>query len=217
MAEVTNKKRQNLSWEEIQELVNRGAADAFSDGDEITQELTNGRTATFVVLAVNHYQDGEIVLRSKDCIGALRPMNRRGTNKGGWKASDLREYMNSDEFKGLFPEDMLAVISPKKTVQIINGETVECEDIFWLPSEYEAFGKEIYGKYNGQDKQFPHYADRRNRIINDQNGDYEWAWLASPSGVNATDFCHVYASGRANNNSASNSYGVAPGFVIRKS
>ena len=37
-------------------------------------------------------------------------------------------------------------------------------------------------------------------------------WLASPSSVNATNFCNVNNNGNANNNNASNSNGVAPGF-----
>lgn len=217
MATLATKKRQTLSWGEIKELVNQGAAEHFSVGDEITQELTNGKTAVFAVIGVNHYQDGEIVLRSKDCIGTSHRMNKRATNKGGWKASYGREYMNGEEFTKLFPDDLLAVISKKKTVQMIQGETVECEDTFWLPSEYEVFGEESYAEYNGTDKQFPYYTERRNRITFDENGCWEWGWLASPSGVNATAFCTVSYSGHADTTDASDSFGVAPGFVIRKS
>ena len=42
-------------------------------------------------------------------------------------------------------------------------------------------------------------------------------WLASPGASNTTTFCHVYSNGAAGGSSASNSFGVAPGFAIRKS
>ena len=104
-----------------------------------------------------------------------------------------------------------------KTIQIQNGSTLECEDLLFLPSEYEVHGEEIYAKYNGVDKQFPFYKERTNRIVVDEDGDTTWRWLASPSASSTTAFCFVSGGGDANNNNASNSFGVAPGFVIRKS
>ena len=104
-----------------------------------------------------------------------------------------------------------------KTIQIQNGATLECDDLLFLPSEYEVHGEEIYAKYNGVDKQFPFYEERTNRIVVDEDGDTTWRWLASPTAGNTTAFCHVNGGGSAGNTNASNSFGVAPGFVIRKS
>ena len=109
------------------------------------------------------------------------------------------------------------MLSPKKTIQIQNGSTLECEDLLFLPSEYEVHGEEIYAKYNGVDKQFPFYKERTNRIVVDEDGDTTWRWLASPSASNTTYFCIVLNGGVADYNYASNSFGVAPGFAIRKS
>lgn len=216
MTELTRKAMSIVSWEQIQEMVNQGAAENFKPGDEVTQVMEDGSTGVFAVRAVNHYQDGEVVFVAKDCIGPDRPMNDRWTNAGGWKDSEMRKYMNEELVK-LFPAEMLAVMAKKKTVQIINGESVECEDLLFLPSEYEVFGEEIFGKHNGVDKQYPHYADRRNRISYDCDGDSTWKWLASPSASSTTTFCYVNNGGSAYNYNASYSFGVAPGFVIRKS
>jgi hypothetical protein len=38
---------------------------------------------------------------------------------------------------------------------------------------------------------------------------YNW-WERSPNYNNATNFCNVNSNGNANNNNASNAYGVAP-------
>ena len=109
------------------------------------------------------------------------------------------------------------MLSPKKTIQIQNGSTLECEDLLFLPSEYEVHGEEIYAKYNGVDKQFPFYKERTNRIVVDEDGDTTWRWLASPDASNTAYFCGVNGDGLADYNGASDSFGVAPGFAIRKS
>lgn len=109
------------------------------------------------------------------------------------------------------------MLSPKKTIQMQNGATFECEDLLFLPSEYEVHGEEIFAKYNGVDKQFPLYEERMNRIVVDEDGDTTWRWLASPAASDTTYFCYVDDSGSANSGNASTSFGVAPGFVIRKS
>lgn len=109
------------------------------------------------------------------------------------------------------------MLSHKKTIQIQNGSTLECEDLLFLPSEYEVHGEEIYAKYNGVDKQFPFYKERTNRIVVDEDGDTTWRGLASPYASSTTSFCFVDANGSASGYHASNSFGVAPGFAIRKS
>ena len=128
----------------------------------------------------------------------------------------MREYLNS-EILALLPDELVEMLSPKKTIQIQNGATLECDDLLFLPSEYEVHGEEIYAKYNGVDKQFPFYEERTNRIVVDEDGDTTWRWLASPYASNTSGFCFVYSNGIANDASASNSFGVAPGFIIRKS
>ena len=128
----------------------------------------------------------------------------------------MREYLNS-EILALLPDELVEMLSPKKTIQIQNGATLECDDLLFLPSEYEVHGEEIYAKYNGVDKQFPFYEERTNRIVVDEDGDTTWRWLASPCASTTTSFCFVNSYGLASNNNASYSRGVAPGFVIRKS
>ena len=128
----------------------------------------------------------------------------------------MREYLNS-EILALLPDELVEMLSPKKTIQIQNGSTLECEDLLFLPSEYEVHGEEIYAKYNGVDKQFPFYKERTNRIVVDEDGDTTWRWLASPGASNSTAFCGVSYDGDAYNYNASDSFGVAPGFAIRKS
>ena len=46
----------------------------------------------------------------------------------------MREYLNS-EILALLPDELVEMLSPKKTIQIQNGATLECDDLlFYRPS-----------------------------------------------------------------------------------
>ncbi len=208
---------EETTWRAIKEIANQGEAGAvFPVGTEIETELKNGEKAVFVVAATDLYCPGELIFMTKDCIGEDHVMNNGWTNDGGWPDCEMRRYLNEELVK-LLPDDLLEIISPKRTVQLIGGNRVSCKDILFLPSEYEVFGKEVFAKHNGEDKQFPYYSDQKNRISLDSDGSTIWKWLASPCADSYSNFCFVYYGGNGNCYGASDPYGVAPGFVIRKS
>ncbi len=216
MAIIKRMEESKATWKEIQEIINSGkAAELLKPGTEIIEKLMDGRKAIIVVTAVDLYQKGEVRFGFRNTI-AHRRMNGDWTNEGGWPECYMRRYLNKEVIKWL-PDELVEILSPIKTVQIHDGETLECEDLLCLPSEYEVFGEAYYSKYNGIDKQFPFYRDRINRIVVDKDGDPDFWWLASPHASNATTFCVVSSSGSAGNSDASYSLGVAPGFKICKS
>lgn len=217
MAIIKRTETSNTTWGEIQEIINAGKqAELLKPGTEIITDLKDGSKGIIAVAAVDHYEKGEVIFVFRRTVGPEHEMNEEWTNKGAWPECDMREYLNNDVL-ALLPDDLVAVLSKKKTVQIQNGERVECEDVLFLPSEYEVHGKEIYATYNGEDKQFPFYEERVNRIVVDEDGDTTWRWLASPCASFTTFFCVVGDDGFADASNASVSLGVAPGFVIRKS
>lgn len=217
MAIIKRTETSGISWKEVHEIINSGKAEELlKPGTEIVETLKNGEKAVIAVAAVNLYQDGEVIFCFRNTVGEERPMNSDWTNRGGWRDCEMREYLNS-EILALLPDELAAILSPKKTIQVQNGETLECEDLLFLPSEFEVHGEEIFAKHNGVDKQFQFYKERTNRIVVDEDGDTTWRWLASPHASNTTNFCLVGNSGYASYYTASNSFGVAPGFVIRKS
>lgn len=171
----------------------------------------------FVVAAVNHYQDNEVIFVMKDCIGEKLPMNEEDTNYGGWPKSYLREKANTD-ILAMLPDNLVSVIAPRKITQVIRGEKLECEDTLWLPSEVEYSGESRYGVAEEGDKQFEFYKDARNRISLDADGDPCWKWERSPGRNGSSSFVHMYTSGGPNYYCwASYRSGVALGFFIRKS
>ena len=217
MATIKRTETSNVTWKEVLEIINSGkATEKLKPGTESTETLKDGSRAVIAVAAVDLYQNGEVIFCFRNTVGEDHRMNKEWTNKGGWKDCKMREYLNS-EILALLPDELVEMLSPKKTIQIQNGSTLECEDLLFLPSEYEVHGEEIYAKYNGVDKQFPFYKERTNRIVVDEDGDTTWRWLASPYASTTTYFCIVTSYGDASYNSASYSFGVAPGFAIRKS
>ncbi len=206
----------NVTWEQVQNLVDEGRSKSFQVGDEITQELKDGSVMTAVVAAVNLYEEDELIFVMKDCIGEDHCMNENGRNYGGWAESDMRKHVKN--LLSLLPEELVQVISPKKTVQILNGEKVECEDMLFMPSEAEVFGAAYRSNHNGIDKQFPYYKEPRNRVSCDREGYPTWKWLSSPFASNSNSFTIVYTDGYPNYGGwANNGYGVCLGFCIRKS
>ena len=217
MATMTRKVTNEVSWGEIQALVNQGRAADFRAGDEVRQVLKDGSVMDFAVAAVNHYQDDEIIFVMKNCIGEELPMNEEDTNAGGWPRSYLREKANTD-ILALLPDELVEVIAPRKIVQIVRGERFECEDKLWAPSEVEYSGESRYGVEEEGDKQFEFYKEVKNRISLDADGDPCWKWERSPYRGYSYYFMYVGTYGYPNSHFwANNRFGVALGFCIRKS
>ena len=205
-----------IDWKEVQAAVEcRKARISFPVGTEIRIWLKDGRAAAFVVAAVDHYQHGELVFMSRDCIGKEQVMNY-WEEKRGWAHSDLRDYLNMDVVK-LLPDDLLNVIRPKETVQVVGGNLESSEDLLFLPSEYEVFGESKISAYNGTDKQYPYYEVAENRFSEDPDGYKVSKWLCSSCSYKPNLYSYVSFQGHLSSTNASVPLGVTPGFVIRRS
>lgn len=141
-------------------------------------------------------------------------MNSDNTNKGGFHDSDMNAYLN-DEVFALLPDELQSVIAVHKTIQKIEDENVETEGRLFLTSVHEGRGANDWAEYNGIDKQFPFFEERRNRVAYDADGDPVWYWTADPSAAHTTYFCFFNDRGRSDNFFASADGGVAPLFVIK--
>lgn len=207
---LTTPKSSNLSWQEIEALVQAGS---IKVGDEVGCTLKNGKEVVFVAAAVNPYGDGQVAFVIKDCLSDTHYMNKECTNDGGWYSSDMREWLNKDIWE-LLPDDLKAVIKTRKILQKIDGDVTESEDKLWLLSCKEVTGED----YNDDptdfdDVHFPLFSDERSRV-KQIDGETCWYWLRSPNASYSTNFCNVSSSGSASNYSATNSRGVAFSFII---
>ena len=189
MAKITKKETHEFSWANPGEL---------KVGDEITETLKDGREVVFGVM-------DDSVIGLKNLLGD-HCMNEDWTNEGGWLACDMRQWLNN-EVLALLPDEMLAVIKPRKF-----GDE---EDKLWLFSEMEIFGDNDWVE-NDPDRgfQFEYFKSPANRVKLDEYGDANNWWERSPNARNSTYFCSVNSYGYANINIASSTRGVCFGFYI---
>jgi len=134
-----------------------------------------------------------------DCV-AIQSMNKKDTNKGGFKKSDLKKWID-DVLLPAFPDNLRSRI-----------------ENLTIPTYGQIFGHDDW--YNDviepdNDEQFPLMTKRKNRIADFENG-CEWYWLqnATKKEVSAAYFADVLNFGYTSYASASNSLGVRPVFLL---
>jgi hypothetical protein len=128
-------------------------------------------------------------------------VNAADTNKGGFKDSDLSQYLNGP---------FLAALDPIRGILAKNRDG----KFVTLPTFYEVFGDGKYGKdvnWEEEPRQLEYFKSIRNRIRVEDN-DTMWWWLSTA--VNATGFSTVSGNGGSGNNSASRAGGVAPAIRV---
>ena len=211
---IVRKHEQRVEWIDIQDIIRKGRAGvSLPPGTEINFTLKNGDPASVVVVGVDHYEKGDCVFWFRRIVGR-HCMNRDDTNEGRFHDSDMNAYLN-DEVFALLPNALQSVIAVHKTVQKTADDDIETEGRLFLMSVYEGRGSNDWAEYNGIDKQFPFFEERRNRVAYDEDGEPVWYWTADPSAAYSTYFCAFNFNGDSTHANASNDGGVAPLFVIK--
>lgn len=197
------------TWDALKRAADEGnIRELLHSGDQILVALKNGENIIFDV-AYDKY--GNLFFVMHDCMGKEHVMNNKWTNAGGWPACDMRRYLNSTVFD-LLPDDLQAVIKPTTIKQVIDGETVICEDKLFLLSRTQVFGKGPWTVKEPDDTQLDIFLTERDRVkLCGDNGTWFW-WLRSANGTG--NFNGVSSSGGNCNSSAHASGGVALGFCI---
>lgn len=152
----------------------------------------------------------------KDCMEKMRAMNDYATNKGGWKDSAMRKWLNEDVLPRL-PKELQAMVVPRTIRQKINGEEVQTQDKLWLPSFTEMFGAKAAAERAPSDlgdEQFELFDSERSRVKEVPGRGTWWYWLCSPGASDSAYFCLVDSNGDAGASYASRAYGVAFGFYL---
>jgi hypothetical protein len=144
--------------------------------------------------------DGKIIFNFEEVL-FYSAINKKDTNRGGFKGSALCEYLNVQFLDALDPiRDVLSVNK--------DGNKVT------LPTLCEVFGNRMNEDANWEDepRQFEYFRQIKNRIRVKDN-DTKWWWLSNAAG--ATLFAYVNNYGNAHNINASNADGgVAPAICV---
>lgn len=147
------------------------------------------------------YEDSALFLF--DEYVATKAMNKKNTNEGGYEASDLRKYLQSDEALDIFPEGLKPRLLPFE-----NG------DLLRIPTREEIFGEEDAEYFEDiPGKQWELMKQRKNRVAYFKN-EWMWGWLQNRRNNSAAFFASVSHAGNCDYNYASNANGVRPAFLI---
>ena len=191
-----------------------------------TSETACGFVVEFVDIIENHNYN------SADAI------NENGTNKGGWRDSELRKYINETIYNAL-PSDLQSVIATTKVISshgATEGETnFETQDKLYLLSMeeiYEDAASSNYAKWDpsiildtsvGTSKQLDYYKnlgvtkDNHSSAKKRYNGEDEdstaW-WFRSMDGSDAECIIVIYGSGAWDCFNSEGVYGISPAFRI---
>ena len=181
-------------------------------------ECTNGETSETACGFVVEFAD--IITNQK--------FNSTNTNKGGWRDSELRTYINDTIYKSL-PSDLQNVIT---TTKVISGHgskdstNFETQDKLYLLSAHEIWEDGTSSKVSTYDtsynntKQLDYY--KKQGVTTDNyagakkqyNGSGSYWWPRSASSNDYRYFIGVRQSGDYGGDSAYNSHGVSPAFRI---
>ena len=202
-------------WEDIAKQIAAGNDGYLNVGDSISCKLKDGTDIIIDVLALNPYEPDSVIFGFRD-LHWRKPWNERNTNAGGWRDCQLRKDCNG-ELLSLLPDDLAAMITPRRIVQKIRGREYESVDKLWIPSYTEVFGTDRGVDQTGDvgDVQFDFFKIKRNRVKFFRDEPYYYA-LRSPLVTSTANFWYVLFYGGMGSNGASNSNGVCPCFSISK-
>ena len=181
-------------------------AEIFEVGDVLAFSLSDGEKVQ--AMAVKDTPVGMLFVLV-DCLDKEYPMfediDRVDEDEVSYMTSDLRKALNG-EILARFPEEI------KSRMVAVNPEG----DMLRIPTEREIFGTNEYGV--NEDKTVTQWEPmelRRNRIaFQGDNGAWEWYWLVNRHKRYASDFANATGNGSADCNTAGNSIGVRPVFLL---
>lgn len=118
-----------------------------------------------------------------------------------WESSDIREYLNGEEFAARFAD----IVPYLSKVRKGNSNGKQTEDLFFLLSKEE---------YTPGKTPYPYYEDIRNRVKFSDEGYSDWHWTRSAFRGYAGSAWNVHSSGYVSSSTASSAHRFSPACVI---
>ena len=229
------------SWETIAAIVKAGKAEeTYNVGDEKEVTLAGTYAGTYTVRIANNSTPSEcstegfsqtacgFVVEFVDII-TTHNMNSTSTNSGGWPASEMYSFVNTDIYNTL-PSDLQNIIIDTYSVSGHGNQSgatnFTSTDKLYLLSTKEVWGKDgtsntiIYDSAEAETRQLDYYknngvtTDSYSGAVKTYQGSAKHWWLRAARSNNSGTFYIVNASGDWYTSIAYSSYGVAPAFRI---
>lgn len=172
-------------------------AENIQVGDSITFKLEGFGIFSATAQKI---EDDRVLFMFDDCV-AERTMNDVYDNEGGFEASDLKKWVDTELFEA-FPLWMRKRMS---------GLSIPSYGLMFGHDDwYENFVPD-------EDEQLPLMKKRKNRVA-DFKDNYCWYWLSNAvkQQISSKGFAYVFYGGDANYDGAGFSGGVRPVFYLSK-
>ena len=226
---------QKDSWTTISANVKTGNTNKYNIGDTKEVDLGDLGTHTVRIANMSECTNGEtsetacgFVVEFENII-AKQKFNSSSTNKGGWRDSEIRTYVN-ETINNLLPSDLQSVISTTKVISghgRTTGETnFETQDkLYLLSSEeiYSDFASSANAQYDtavGTSRQLDYYKNQgvttdnyADAIKQYNENNYYW-WLRSIDYGYPNSFILVSNESPWSSIIANNTNGISPAFRI---
>lgn len=215
------------TWAEIKAAVQKGIGGLdlskyWAVGDTKSVTLTTNETIELQIAGFNHdtYSDGvtaPVTFVMKNCLNTTSVMNSSGTNEGGYPASAMKTYVETNIYDKL-PADLKSIVAPvkKKCYTTYNSASSLSEANYnvWLLAEAEVFDSVSYTIGSGEGTKYPIFTYNASRVkkVNGSAGDW---WLRSAYSSDSAYFVRVASDGDVRRGNASSSLGVAVGLCVR--
>ena len=225
------------SWETINKVITSGKGYAYPVGSEKEIEI-NG--TSYTVRVVNNTTPSEcngdnfsqtacgFVVEFVDIWTTNQKMYSSNSNKGGWTATVVRDYLNGTFYDSL-PEDLKNVIIDTKVISghgtTSGEENFETNDMIYLPSAKEIMVDSSKSTISTQDsawnntRQLDYYRNIGLRasydylIKNKGTTAKDW-WLRTARATTNSTYLSISTAGAWTASNASTSIGIAPMFRI---
>lgn len=211
---IIKKESKEITLSEIHDIVKSGRAkELLPVGTQITV-LMDGKEVLFDVIGIDREKlvdkslEHSITIQMHGTIEE-RAFKKRGSGIDGlkainmWKISDIREYLNSEEFAHRFAE-----LVPYTQAVEKDTDGTKTVDRFFLLSR-EEFGdetdEEAYEYYSG---------NAYNRVKTDDLNNPDWHWTRSAHRGHANLVWHVSSSGAVSGHYANYALRCTPACVI---
>lgn len=215
------------TWAEIKTAVQGGIngldlSSVWNIGDTKSVTLTTNEVIELQIAGFNHdiYSDGvaaPVTFVMKDCLSSVEPMNTANNNAGGYPASTMKTYVETNIYNKL-PSDLKAIVAPvkKKCYTAYNDASSlnEANYNVWLLAEAEVFDSVSHTIGNGEGTKYPIFTDNTSRVKKVNTVDRLW-WLRSCTKYSGRSFVLVYDDGNVSYTNAADYYGVAVGLCVR--
>jgi hypothetical protein len=215
------------TWAEIKAAVQAGIggldlSEHWAVGDTKSVTLTTNESIELQIAGFNHdtYSDGvtaPVTFVMKNCLNTASAMNNFDDNTGGYPASAMKTYVETNIYNKL-PSDLKAIVAPvkKKCYTTYNQASSLSEANYnvWLLAEAEVFDSAYYTVGSGEGTKYPIFTDDASRVKKTGNLGYNW-WLRSAYSSHSNRFVNVLSSGAVYFTYASSVIGVVVGLCVR--